>query len=221
MFHSTHTRRRASTAVITTVAVIAFLAIGRADTDRAQSAAHETLTHVIAGIGGSRVTVPPAGPTASRTATAEGPTALQGPNASTYGAPKEMALVGSWLETVTFPSESGRPPLKSLVSFHDAGIMTYSDQGNVTTEPPTIFSSGHGAWTHLEKHTFAYTSLGLISDLSGNLVGYLKVRGVYTVSQSGNEYNGTSFAKVLDTDGNVLFSVEVTNAGQRIKVELP
>ena len=30
------------------------------------------------------------------------------------GPPKNKALVGSWLETVTFPPESGRPALKSL-----------------------------------------------------------------------------------------------------------
>jgi len=130
-------------------------------------------------------------------------------------------LIGSWLETVTFPPESGRPPLKSLVSFHSDDTMVCSDQGAVTTEPPFVFTSCHGGWTHLEKRKFAYTSFELISDLGGNLVGYLKVRGTYTVSQSGNEYSGTSFAEVLDTDGNVLFSVNVTNAGQRIQVELP
>ena len=42
-----------------------------------------------------------------------------------------------------------------------------------------------------------------------------------SVSQSGNEYDGTSFAEILDTDGNVLFSVEVTNTAQRIQIELP
>ena len=80
-------------------------------------------------------------------------------------------------------------------------------------EPPSVFTSCHGVWTHLEKRKFAYTSLELISDLSGNLVGYLKVRGIYTVSQSGNEYTGTSFAEILDIDGNVLFSVERDQRG--------
>ena len=143
----------------------------------------------------------------------------QGANA---GATNKMALVGSWLETVTFPPESGRPPLKSLGSFHADHTMVCSDQGAVTTtEPPSVFTSCHGVWTHLEKHKFAYTSFELISDLSGNLVGYLKVRGIYTVSQSGNEYTGTSVAQILDPDGNVVFAVDVTNAGQRILVELP
>jgi hypothetical protein len=138
------------------------------------------------------------------------------------GSPNKKALVGSWLETVTFPPESGRPPLKSLGSFHADGTMECSDQGSVSTAPPpSVFTSCHGAWTHLEDRRFAYTALELISDLSGNLVGYLKVRGIYTVAESGNEYTGVSFAEIRDTGGNVLFSVEVTNVGTRIQVELP
>ena len=137
------------------------------------------------------------------------------------GSPNPKALVGSWLEIVTFPPEAGRSPLKSLGSFHDGGTMGCSDQGAVTTEPPSVFSSCHGVWIHLRQRTFAYTSRALISDLSGNLVGYLKVRGIYTVSESGDRYSGDSFAEVVDTDGNVLFSVSVTNTGERIKLDLP
>jgi hypothetical protein len=137
------------------------------------------------------------------------------------GATDKKALVGSWLETVTFPPQTGRPPLKSLGTYHADGTMTCSDQGGVTTDPASVVTSCHGAWTHLEERTFAYTSLALISDLNGNLVAYLKVRGIYAVSASGNEYQGTSFAQVLAPNGNVLFSVDVTNAGQRIQIELP
>jgi hypothetical protein len=133
----------------------------------------------------------------------------------------KKGLVGSWLETVTFPPELGWPTVKSLVSYHDEGIMVASDQGGVTTEPPTVYSSGHGVWKHLNERTFAYSILYMISDLSGNLTGYLKVRGVFSVFESGNEYNGTSFAEVLDAGSNVLFSVEVTNTAQRIPLELP
>jgi hypothetical protein len=141
---------------------------------------------------------------------------------STSAALDKKALTGSWVDTVMFPPEIGRPPLKSLVSFHDDGIMTYSDQGTVTIEPPTVFSSGRGVWKQLDKRTFAYTAVGLISNLSGNLVGYLKTRGIYTLSQSGNEYSGTTVAEVLDTDGAPLFpAIEVTNAGRRIQLEVP
>ena len=150
--------------------------------------------------------------------------AAPGPIASAQNvanASKQKTLVGSWLETVTFPPETGRPPLKSLGTFHSDGTMTCSDQGGVTTAPPSVVTSCHGVWRQLKNREFAYTSLALISDLDGNLAAYLKVRGVYTVSQTGNEYSGTSFAQVLDPDGNALFSVDVTNAADRIVIELP
>ena len=136
--------------------------------------------------------------------------------------PPRNALVGSWLETATFPPGT-RPPIKALSTYHEGGTLVVSDQGSVTTASPMpgVFTAGHGVWKHLEKREFAYTQIELISDLSGNLVGDLKVRGKLTVSSSGNEYTGSSFAEIFDTEGNVLFSVEVTNTAQRIQLELP
>ena len=164
--------------------------------------------------GASGLSAEPAGHTRMAKATAS-------TNPAADPAANRKALVGSWLETVTFPPEAGRPPLKSLGTFHDDGTKVCSDKGAVTLDPPTVFTSCHGAWTHVEQRQFAYTALELISDLSGNLVGYLKVRGTYIVSQSGNEYTGTTLAQVLDPDGVVLFSATVSNAGRRIQVELP
>lgn len=148
--------------------------------------------------------------------------AVQG-SQNNQGVTDPTALVGSWLETLTFPPESGRPPLQSLSSYHADRTAVCTDQGNVTvnTDQPLVFSSCHGVWAHLEKRKFAGTFVELISDLSGNLVGYLKVRSVVTVSQSGDEYTGNSVAEILDPDGNVLFAVPVGNSGQRIQLQLP
>ena len=104
--------------------------------------------------------------------------------------PPKRALIGSWLETATFPPEI-RAPIKALSTFHEDGTLTISDQGSVTTEgpmPPGVFTAGHGVWKHMGGRKFAYTQHELISDLSGNLVGYLKVRGILIVSESGNEW---------------------------------
>jgi hypothetical protein len=136
-------------------------------------------------------------------------------------APASKSPVGSWVETVTFPPEVGRPPLESLVTFHSDGTMTCSDQGAVSTTDGSVFTSCHGLWKRLHGSTLAYTQVELISDLSGNLIGHLKVRGVYTVSASGNAYDGVSFAEVILTDGTVVFSSDVANAGERIQLELP
>jgi hypothetical protein len=151
---------------------------------------------------------------AQGTVAAGGATALQGD-----GTPPKKALAGSWVETVTFPAEFGRPPGRAVGTFHGDGTLVFN--GSVTLDPPTAFSTFHGVWRYLEKSTFAYTGVHLMTDLSDNLVGYVKVRGTYVVSPSGNEYTGTSVAEVLDSGGNVLFSVGVTNTGTRIQLELP
>ena len=127
-------------------------------------------------------------------------------------------LVGSWVETVTFAG-GVMPPLKSLVIFSADGTMTVADQGNVNLTAGQLFSAGIGAWIAQGDRTFSWTVVELISDLSGNLIGTLKVRGTYSVDDSGNSYSGVFLAEVKDRTGNVLFSVGGTNAGQRIVVE--
>ena len=146
------------------------------------------------------------------------------PTVGLLGVLTNKSLVGSWVETVTF--DNGRPPLKSLVSFHADGTMMSSDQGSVTlgpTPPPGVSSSGVGAWTQLDWHTFAYTDKELFSDLSGNLTGFLKVSGVYTLSGSGDKYSGNSTFEVLGPDQKSLnppITGTVSNSGERISVEV-
>jgi hypothetical protein len=130
----------------------------------------------------------------------------------------KKVLVGSWVETVTFAG-GVMPPLKSLVTFAADGTMTVADQGNVNIGAGQLFSAGHGAWTAQGDRTFNWNVIELISDLNGNLMGTLNVRGTYTVDQSGNGYSGSFFAEVKDTSGNLLFAVDGTNAGVRIQVE--
>jgi hypothetical protein len=130
----------------------------------------------------------------------------------------KKVIVGSWMETITF-SGVPIPPLKSLVIFSSDGTVTVADQGNVNVAAGQLFSAGAGSWVAQGERTFAWTTVELISDLSGNLTGTLKVRGVYTVDESGNSYSGVFFAEVKDPAGNVLFSIDGTNAGQRIQVE--
>ena len=127
-------------------------------------------------------------------------------------------IVGSWIETVTF-SGGAMPPLKSLTIFSADGTVTVADQGNVNLAAGQLFSVGTGSWVAQGDRTFAWTVVELISDLNGNLMGTLKVRGVYTVDEPGNSYTGVFYAEVRDTSGNLLFSIDGTNAGQRIQVE--
>jgi hypothetical protein len=148
-----------------------------------------------------------------------------------------QSLVGSWVETVKFldgPMQ-GRM-LTSLVTFHADFTSFSSDQGTVTLDSPpknphnpqtgSVSSNGVGAWSPVDGHpdTFVYTNKGLFSDLSGNLTNFLKVRGRYTVSASGDTYAGTSVFEVLGPDETPLtppVTGTVSNNGKKIVVEKP
>jgi len=146
-------------------------------------------------------------------------TALTQESRAADGPPK-TAIVGSWVETITpMPGPGAPPPFKSLSTYDEGGGVMSSDQGSVITNPPQSFSSGAGAWTYLGGRTFAWTVVELISDLDGNLVGTLKVRGESTLDQSGNNYSSRWHADAVDPNGQLLFSADGTNVGQRVLVE--
>ena len=129
----------------------------------------------------------------------------------------KKAIVGSWLETVSF---NGSPtPLKSLVTFLDDGNMLVADQGAVSDA--VVFTAGHGLWTHLRERTFAWSQVEIIYDpATGGLMGYLKVSGVYTVGMTGNDYAGEFEASISAPDGTVLFTVDGTNNASRIPIQI-
>ena len=129
----------------------------------------------------------------------------------------KKAIVGSWIETVTFSGPGSPPPLKSLVTFSADGTMTVADQGNVNNSAGIVFSAGHGSWIAQGERTFSWTVVELISDLNGNLMGTLKVSGTYAVDETGNAYSGVFKAEV--TIFGETFSSEGTNEGTRIQVE--
>lgn len=134
------------------------------------------------------------------------------------GETNKKAIVGSWLETVTFAGPNPMPPQESLSTFTEDGGLVVADQGSVTAD--VAFTPGHGAWKHLRSRTFAWTILEIIYDpVDGALIGYLKVKGRYILNQSENAYSGQFHAEISDPSGNVLFTVDGTNAGSRISVE--
>ena len=185
---------------------------------KAQRVNRDALTRLSKGSTGNPVTLAPARPNERSEARAQAAPSLK-QETSLSGPPKKKAIVGTWLETVTFSGVGAPPPLKSLGTFTEDGNIVVADQGNDTTVLPFVFSPGHGAWVHLEGRTFAWTVIELITDLNGNLVATLKVRGEYTVNESGNEFTGQFIAELFDPLGNLFDSSEGTNEGHRIQVE--
>ena len=79
-----------------------------------------------------------------------------------------------------------------------------------------------GLWKQTGPRTFEYTDYVLFSDLSGNPTGKLMVTGRYTLSSSGDMYEGESHFKVLNNDeSQVLAEGDVDNVGTRIPFLAP
>ena len=151
------------------------------------------------------------------------------PKMGLLGEFRKKSIVGSWEELVRFPSNVPNVPTqqRAVMSFHDGGTVVSSGQGGVTLNPPpgSAESDSLGAWVQLDWRTFAYTNVAVISDLSGNLVGFFRVRGVYQLASSGDSYTGHSYYEFLDTDHQPTNTPVppgwVCNDGVRISVEAP
>jgi hypothetical protein len=146
------------------------------------------------------------------------------PRVGMLGEFKKKSLVGSWEETVTFPPGIPMPPQKAMVSFHDDGTEAASGQGGVMLNPPpgSVNSDSFGVWVQLDWRTFGYTDQAVLSDLSGNLTGFFKVRGIYKLEEFGDKYTGNSYYEFLDTNHQpTTVAGWVKNYGVRINVEPP
>jgi hypothetical protein len=153
------------------------------------------------------------------------------PRVGMLGEFKKKSLVGSWVETFTFVGGPRDGFVgTALVNYNSDGTLIGPQGGPITFDPDpakaSITSEGTGSWTQTEWNTFVYTSYALFSDFNGNVVGSLKVKGVYHLdlpSQDG--YTGYSFYELLDKDlqpippfpGSTGF---VTNVGKRLTVDL-
>jgi hypothetical protein len=185
---------------------------------KAQRIDREALTRLSKGSAGGFVTQAPARPNEWIEARTQAP-ASQIQMGGLTAPPKKKSIVGTWIETVTFSGVGAPPPFRSLGTYTEDGNIVVADQGNDTSALPFVFSPGHGAWVHKDGRTFAWTVIELVTDLSGNLVAILKVRGEHTTNEPGNEYTGQFRAELFDPVGNLISSVEGTNQGQRIQVE--
>ena len=130
--------------------------------------------------------------------------------------PRNQAIIGSWMETVTVTTPGGPPPFVSLSSFGGDGTLAVADQGNVTAQQ--VFSAGHGSWLHVEGRTFAWTVVELVSAPDGSLIGVFEIRGEYTLDAAYDTYTGRFHAEMLAPSGDLIFAAAGTNAGQRIDV---
>src|ERR1700747_410901 len=142
---------------------------------------------------------------------------------------QRKSLVGSWVEKFTFLDGPRKGEVgTALVNYNSDGTLIGPQGGPITFDrnpaKASITSEGAGSWAQTEWNTFVYTSYALFSDFIGNVVGSLKVKGVYALDLPARDgYRGYSFYEILDKDMKPLnprITGFVSNQGTRLSVDL-
>ena len=108
------------------------------------------------------------------------------------------------------------------------GLMTFANGGTMseTAAPPAaplplpvaiVRSAGHGVWQRLnwENYTAAFIIQRLNPD--GTFAGWIRSRGTFQLSESGNEITSTGSTEVLDPSGTVVTTGCFTSNGTRFE----
>ena len=124
---------------------------------------------------------------------------------------------GSWLYTVTIP---GFTTFQGVETYAVEGVYSEADQ--LSFNPSSAASAGHGAWTSKgRKFLLTYLNLTFDAFSTGMPTGTLKVRQRAKLDKAGNTYSGAGEYTYFDTSGNVVLTGPFTITATRIQVEAP
>ena len=135
------------------------------------------------------------------------------------GGDEAPQLAGSWVDDITIVSGfNAGTTVKNLSTYSEGGgLVTLS----VPVAPPLQSSPGHGTWIHKRGRKFADTIVSFVYNPAGQLIATVKIHQLLTVSEGGDEYNGTASFDTFDPFGNLIpgLSACSTIHGRRINVE--
>ena len=119
-------------------------------------------------------------------------------------------VTGSWICDV---NPDGGDKFKALLTFT-------RDGGLIESEDFPFQSSGHGTWTRVGDHKFAFTFLQLVSsDVDGTFAGTYKIRSSSESLEGDKLIEPGATVEFLDPDNNIIFSGTAAASCTRILVE--
>jgi hypothetical protein len=119
---------------------------------------------------------------------------------------------GTWMVTVTRVN----PPPTFAPTF--LSLMTYFNDGNFIEESNTssIRSTHRGNWERIGHQQFTRSSISFRFDAARNYLGTSRLTATVTLSEDGNQFQGTGVLESFDGSGNLLTTAQSTEVGQRL-----
>src|SRR5215204_3973402 len=109
------------------------------------------------------------------------------PNLQAKVAAVAPQIEGTWLLTVTTPSQAGRAPFKVLVSFARGGAFIASAESDGATPPQ------NGTWEKVGPNEYASTALSFVHGPNPNDLATIKIKGLHRLITQ-NELEGVGEA---------------------------
>jgi hypothetical protein len=125
-------------------------------------------------------------------------------------------ISGSWLfklsRTAPMPAQ-----LLTLGTFTKDGSFVGTAQGDGLCCPAS--GPAHGAWVKTGANEFTTTFVTIWHQADGSLFGVLTVTLTLTVDKKSDQVSGQLTGEVVGPGGNVIFPVQGSLTGQRIRVQ--
>lgn len=128
-----------------------------------------------------------------------------------FAAPSEE-IRGVWLTVITPGPACGCPPETFLTVFNPDGTVD-----GITVDPTS--GGGKGVWARVGNREFSQTSITLFKDAKGNLSGYAKVTGKFTLSPTLDQATGTGTSEVFDPSGKSLGVLNFTVTATKLTIQ--
>jgi hypothetical protein len=128
-------------------------------------------------------------------------------------------LAGTWVVTIPRPA-----PMRPLIVFQhwnaDGTYLSYSGNGTLG-DSPAGRSNEFGVWERIEgRRLYASSGSFLRYDTqTGAHIGSTRIDRTIRLSDDGDSFAVVSLVRVLDLDGNVIFTTLVRASGERMQIE--
>jgi hypothetical protein len=135
--------------------------------------------------------------------------------------PAKYRLEGTWQTTVSFSDGFVLKVLFTFMAGRDENEGTLIDTNEFLLTPDPIGTPDQGVWQRIVDRSFIATHLAfLFNSADGSPAGTAKVRDAINMSDN-DHFTGRQYVEGFDTNGNLIFSVQATMTGVRLKAQAP